>query len=245
MRHRKPSPRKIVRFREELLKWAAVHGRDYPWRRTRDVYRLLVAELMLRRTRSDQVAAVYRRFLGRFPTLQSLASARDREVKHLLYPLGLEHRADQMASFAAEARARYGRGLPSNPDELREIRGVGHYVANAVACFSTGEPVSFIDVNVARVLGRVFGLPNAVDWRYADSRTRRKLIETATRCVPERDPRTYHYALLDFGATVCRPTPACPDCPMHRVRICDYCREGGSSSRWARSSRRRVPAAPP
>lgn len=224
MPSRKPSEHKILRFRQELLKWAATHGREYPWRKTRDAYRILVAELMLRRTRSEQVASVYSRFVKRFPTLDSLAASPKTTVKRVLYPLGLEHRADQMASFAAEAMARYGRRLPASPVELRQIRGVGDYVANAVACFSASTPLPFVDVNVARVLGRVFGVPRAVDWRYADVRTRRALISIASRCVPTDDPRTYHYALLDFGATVCRPNPSCPECPMQRARICDYCR---------------------
>lgn len=221
---RTPTTRKIRRFREELFRWAAVHGRDYPWRHTRDVYRLLVAELMLRRTRSAQVVPIYSRFVETFPTLETLASAPRRTVKRALYSLGLEHRAEQMAAFAAEARAKYGGTLPSTPGELQRIQGVGDYVSKAVACFSSNAPLPFVDVNVARVLGRVFGLEKAVNWRYADVRTRKALVNIASRCVPSKQPGAYHYALLDFGALICRPTPSCPDCPMHRARICSHCR---------------------
>ncbi len=225
MGRRAPTDRKIQQFRDQLLTWAAEHGRDFPWRHTRDPYRLLIAELMLRRTRSDQVARVYPEFLNRYPTLAQLAGAAWVEVKEILYPLGLEHRAEQVASFAAEAVENYGERLPSRPDELRRIRGVGHYVANAVACFAGDSSAPFVDVNVARVLGRVFGLAEAVDWRYADATARRQLVGIAGRCVSGADPRTYHYALLDFGALVCGPLPACPDCPMHRARICEHCRK--------------------
>ena len=199
---------------------------------------------MLRRTRSDQVAPVYSRFVEKFPTLESLASASKSTVKRALYPLGLEHRADQMAGFAAEARAKYGEKLPAAPDQLQRIRGVGDYVARAVACFSRNAPLPFVDINVARVLGRVFGLEKAVDWRYADAGTRRALVRTASRCVPPDKPRTYHFALLDFGAIVCRPGPACPDCPMHRARICTYCQEKHPKRPRTKPSLGKSPGAP-
>jgi A/G-specific adenine glycosylase len=139
-----------------LLDWYAAHGRDLPWRRTRDPYRVLVSEIMLQQTQVDRVIPKYRQFLRRYPTLGRLAGADARDVRRLWYPLGYNARPFRLHQIAREAVARYGGRLPDRAEDLRRLPGVGRYTAGAVLAFAYGRDVAVLDTNVRRVLGRVF-----------------------------------------------------------------------------------------
>jgi len=207
---------KIRRFQDTLLRWFSKGQRTFAWRRRRTPYRVLVAELMLRRTQAVQVEPVFRRFLKRFPTMQSLARARLASIRRELKPLGLEWRADNVVKLAREIQRRFRGRVPTDKGDLLSLPGVGPYVAGAVRCFALGQPEPLIDTNVVRVIGRFFGLS-----LQGEARRRKEMIEAATECVPRRRPADYHYALLDFAAAVCTARcPRCQNCPL-RVR-CDY-----------------------
>src|SRR2546426_1380767 len=150
--------RNASRFRRLLLSWVQSNLREYPWRRERDRFRLLLSEMMLRRTRADQVVPVYECVAQRYPSAEELAVAPTEELRALLYPLGLEWRADNIVSMVREVVERYNGEVPGTKDEMMSLPGVGDYVASAVACFAKGEPTPIIDTNVVRVLGRLFGL---------------------------------------------------------------------------------------
>jgi A/G-specific adenine glycosylase len=216
---------KAKRFRTILMRWAKRHGRRFPWRRTSDPYKTLVAEMMLQRTRSEQVAPVYKQFLARYPAVGDLARANQDEVDGALRPLGLAFRSRtfvQLAKVVLENRAGC---IPARAEEVVVLPGVGPYVASALDAFLTGRRLAVIDANVARVISRVFGIGRP-DWRYARAHERREIFEVATACIGRVSPRAYHYALLDFAAKVCTAVrPACPDCPMHRAGICAHCKD--------------------
>jgi A/G-specific adenine glycosylase len=199
----------IRSLRRRLLAWFVRKGRSYPWRRTRDPYSVLVAELMLRRTRADQVLPVYRRFLAEFPTLKALSSARLRDLRRILSPLGLVWRTQNFVALSRLARHRGLHQLPAY-DGLLELPGVGPYVANAVECFARRKPLPVVDTNVVRVLGRYFGCVAR-----GEMRRNRGFIDFAQQCLDRISPREYNWALLDLGATVCTSTrPRCPLCPL-------------------------------
>lgn len=217
--------RKAKVFRATLMRWARGHGRSFPWRETSDPYAALVAELMLQRTRSDQVVPVYRRFMTTFPTVLSLAGAPLDEVRGVLRPLGLAFRARLFGELARAVVRDHEGNVPVKAEDAVRLPGAGPYTATAVDVFLGRRRIPLIDANVARVIGRVFRAGRA-DWRHATAEERRVVVELAALCMGRSDPRAYHYALLDFAAKVCAPRkPACPDCPMHRVRICAYCKE--------------------
>jgi len=137
-----------------LLAWFARHGRDLPWRRTRDPYRVLVSEFMLQQTQVSRVTEYYPRFLERFPDLGSLARAPARAVREAWDGLGYYARARNLHSLA---RTVAGSGvLPDDPAELIKLPGVGRYTAGAVATFAYEKPVAAVDTNVARVIRRAF-----------------------------------------------------------------------------------------
>jgi A/G-specific adenine glycosylase len=131
-----------------LLAWFAEHGRDLPWRRTRDPYAILVSEVMLQQTQVARVVPRYRAWLERWPTVETLAAAPLSDVIRAWQGLGYNRRAVNLHR-AAERIARDGW-----PEDLTALPGVGRYTADALAAFALGRPVLPVDTNVARVLAR-------------------------------------------------------------------------------------------
>lgn len=203
----------VVHFRQSLLQWWNDGGaRSYPWRQNRTLYRTLIAELMLRRTRADQVVAVYEEFLQKFPDLESAAGANDETLHRILKSLGLKWRADTVIDCLRTAFARYGNDLPADREQLQQLPGIGDYVSAAVVCFADNQTVTLIDINVVRVLARLTGREY-----HAETRREPKMRALATACVDSERPAEYHYALLDFGALVCTArSPRCPVCPLYQ-----------------------------
>ncbi len=208
---RKPDRRTVRKFQRRLLDWYAAHGRDLPWRRTRDPYRVLVSEIMLQQTQVDRVIPKYRQFLRRYPTLARLAGADAHDVRELWYPLGYNARPFRLHQIAREAVASYGGRLPDRAEELRRLPGVGRYTAGAVLAFAYGRDVAVLDTNVRRVLGRVFlGARRA-----ARARGEKVFWDLAEVLVPRGRGYDFNQALMDFGATWCSPRkPKCTPCPM-------------------------------
>ena len=200
------------RFREGLLRWYARHQRDLPWRRTRDPYHVLVSEIMLQQTQVDRVIPKYHEFLGRYPTLEALATADVAEVTRTWYPLGYNIRPVHLHGIAREAVARYGGRLPADDKALRAMKGIGRYTAGAVRSFAYGARAPILDTNVRRVLGRVF---HGVDGRRVSTASLWKLAE---QVLPRARVYDFNQALMDFGATWCTARkPLCLPCPMRRL----------------------------
>ena len=136
---------------DALLDWFRAHGRDLPWRRTRDPYAILVSEVMLQQTQVARVVPRYLAFLERWPTVESLAAASPAEVIREWQGLGYNRRALNLHGAALRIAAK------GWPDDLTELPGVGRYTADAVARFAHGRPVLPVDTNVRRVLERTGG----------------------------------------------------------------------------------------
>lgn len=196
-----------------LLEWHLKNRRIFPWRCSRDPYRVLVAELMLQRTQARQVGPVFETFVRRFPRP---TNASEKEVSEIIKPLGLAHRAPR---FAALMKKLSESGLvPDKMEELLVLPGVGRYVAGAVLCFGFGKDVAIVDVNVARVLSRVFRLKPR-----GRPQNDKRMLELAEKLVPRRRGPQYNEALLDFAALVCRPTPQHGGCPL--TGLCAFYQE--------------------
>ena len=198
-------------FRRKLLAWYRAAARDLPWRRTRDPYRILVSEFMLQQTQVSRVLDYYDRFLTTYPSLEALARARPRAVREAWDGLGYYRRAANLHRLAREVVGRHGGVVPSEPDELRRLPGVGPYTAGAVAAFAYERPAPAVDTNSARVLGRVFGC-----------RTAKHARTTAQRLQPRRGKTAWMFnqALMELGALVCTArAPKCGECPVNR--LCD------------------------
>jgi A/G-specific adenine glycosylase len=198
-------------FRRRLLQWYRQHGRDLPWRKTRDPYRILVSEVMLQQTQVDRVLPKYQEWLERYPSFDALATAPVAEVVRTWYPLGYNIRPRRLHSIAREAVERYGGALPEDEDALRSFKGIGAYTAGAVRSFAFGKRAAILDTNVARVLRRVFVDKGARRERGMD----KQLWEISRIVLPHRHVFDFNQALMDFGATLCSARkPQCLICPL-------------------------------
>jgi A/G-specific adenine glycosylase len=182
-----------------LLEWYERVRRPLPWRSTRDPYALLVSEVMLQQTQALRVVPYYERWLERFPDAGALASAPVRDVLSLWSGLGYNRRALALQKAACVVAAS---GWPS---DLTVLPGVGPYTAAAVSSFAWDAQVAAVDTNVRRVLSRRDGV----------DLTPRALSARAQSLVPSGQAATFNQAMMELGATVCRPrAPVCEACPV-------------------------------
>ncbi|HEY7408626.1 MAG TPA: hypothetical protein VH638_10195 [Gemmatimonadaceae bacterium] len=203
------------RFGRRLRNWFRANGRDLPWRRTRDPYRILVSELMLQQTQVARVLERYDEFLREFPTLGSVARARPARVMEAWEGLGYYARARNLHALARTVEDGEG-ALPSDPAELRRLPGIGAYTAGAVASFAYERRAPLVDTNVARVLRRVFA--PRLDPRTA--RGQRMLWAIAEAVLPRtgRAAWVHNQAVMELGALICTARVArCDVCPVRSV----------------------------
>ncbi len=198
------------------------HGRDFPWRHKETTpFGILVAEMLLRQTQAVQVAAIWPLLLERYPGSRELAVADPGALVELLTPLGLGNQRAKALQEMSSVLIRKHRGrVPRRIDALLALPHVGLYAAHATACFAFGQRVPVVDVNVLRVLGRVF------DEKYGlDNRRAPKAWETARSIMPSKGPaREHNYGMLDFSALICTPRkPLCRECPLNGK--CAWCWE--------------------
>ncbi len=202
---------RLARFQRALLAWYRRHGRDLPWRRTRDPYAILVSEIMLQQTQVRRVLEYYPRFLARYPTVADLAAASEPAVRDSWDGLGYYRRASNLRRAAQLVAERYGGRFPAEVATLQQLPGIGRYTAGAVATFAFGQDAPILDTNAARVLARVFGHGRR------RGRTRR-LWALASATIPRGRGYDFNQAIMDLGALVCRARrPACPVCPVRKA----------------------------
>jgi A/G-specific adenine glycosylase len=196
-------------FHRALLAWYDQNGRKLPWRGKRPVpYRVWISEIMLQQTRVAAVLDYYKRFLIRFPCVQTLAAASEADVLTAWSGLGYYRRARMLHVAAKKIVTEHGGKFPSNAEGLRTLPGIGRYTAAAIASICFREPTAVVDGNVERVLLRQTGRceSNPPDhWGLANA-----------LLAPER-PGDFNQAMMELGALVCTPkTPQCPVCPVRK-----------------------------
>ncbi len=208
--------KRVHEFRKRIIEWGKRNIIEYPWRKTRNPYRILIAEMLLHRTRSEQVVPLYMKFLERFPSIEHLSRADYEEVEKILRPAGLRWRIRQIYRMAQVIAERYGYRIPEDYDDLKSLPGVSDYIASAVRCFAFEYPEPILDTNTVRIAGRVFGL------RISDSSRRSKKFRKIMEIVLDKEnPKLFNYSLIDFGKLVCRARePLCRKCPV--MHICEY-----------------------
>jgi A/G-specific adenine glycosylase len=210
-----PLPRHAAEFRRRLLRWFRRHGRDLPWRRTRDPYRVLVSEFMLQQTQVSRVEAYYHRFLERYPTVEALAGAEPSMVRESWAGLGYYRRAANLHLLARTVVEEHAGVIPADPAVLVSLPGVGRYTAGAIASFAYERPTPAIDTNVARVIRRAFH--PKLSGRAAE----RRLWQTGAAILPRRrglPAWAFNQAIMELGALVCTAREArCVECPVRAV----------------------------
>ncbi len=200
------APSGIMELRRCLLAWYDARARDLPWREDTDPYRVWVSEVMLQQTRVEAVIPYYLRWMERFPSVERLAAAPEEEVMGAWAGLGYYSRARNLHRAAREVRERHGGVLPSDPEALRALPGVGEYTVGAVGSIAFGLPLPAVDGNVRRVLARLGDEPDP---------TPAVLRRWAVALVDPERPGDFNQALMELGATVCTPrNPLCGECPV-------------------------------
>ncbi len=199
------------KFRERLRAWFRRHGRDLPWRRTRDPYAILVSEMMLQQTTVAAVVPYYERWMKRFPAVGELAAAEESEVLALWQGLGYYRRARNLHAAAKVVAQDLAGNFPRDYEGLRSLPGVGDYTAQAVRAFAYDEAVPVLDANVIRVVARLFEIRTPVDSAKGLVRVREKLEEL----LPTKGGHEFVSAVMELGALVCRAgRPDCLLCPV-------------------------------
>ncbi|HLW04233.1 MAG TPA: A/G-specific adenine glycosylase [Azoarcus sp.] len=201
-----------TRFAARLLEWHVTHGRhDLPWQATRAPYHVWLSEIMLQQTRVETVIPYYRRFLERFPDLDTLAAAPVEDVLALWSGLGYYARARNLHKAARIVIETHNGRFPRQADQIATLPGIGRSTAAAIAAFCFNERGAILDGNVKRVLCRVFGIEGFPGERKVET----TLWTLAESLLPEKNIGTYIQAQMDLGATVCtRGRPACERCPF-------------------------------
>jgi A/G-specific adenine glycosylase len=211
MYHPLPLPTsEIAAVRNNLLAWGGHNLRDFPWRVTRDPYAVLVAEVLLHRTRALQVVPVYLKFITRYPDVETLAAANLEDLDRLLRPLGLRWRVPLLKDMAEQLIEAFDGQIPPSPEPLQMLPGVGPYIASATTCFAFDKPEIILDTNTVRILGRLTDTP-VTD----SSRRSKKFRDMMWDLIDQNHPRLFNLSLLDLAARVCTPTmPKCSSCPL-------------------------------
>ncbi|EIT84668.1 A/G-specific adenine glycosylase [Fictibacillus macauensis ZFHKF-1] len=201
----------IEAFREDLISWYKDNKRDLPWRKDQDPYKVWVSEIMLQQTRVDTVIPYFQRFLAQFPTLEHLAQAEEEKVLKAWEGLGYYSRVRNLQTAVKEVSTSYGGQVPSSPEKISKLKGVGPYTAGAILSIAYGIPEPAVDGNVMRVLSRILIVEDDI----AKAKTR-VLFETLVReLISKEDPSSFNQALMELGALICTPqSPACLLCPV-------------------------------
>ena len=197
-----------------LLTWYETRGRRLRFRETADPWAILVSEVMLQQTQVSRVEVAWASFMATFPTPRDLAEATPAAVLRAWAGLGYNRRAVNLQRAARAICTLHGERVPSSVEELEALPGVGGYTARAVAAIAFGVPVAAIDTNLRRVLGRVL---IGHGWRGdpGEPLAAAELQRRADELVERRAPGAWTYALMDIGATICRPqAPDCGACPL-------------------------------
>jgi len=205
-------------LRAAILDWYGANGRALPFRLTSDPYAVLVSEVMAQQTQISRVSEAWSAFLAAFPTIRSLAEAEPADVLRAWRGLGYNRRALNLWRAARVVVEEFDGELPRDLAALERLPGVGRYTARAVAAIAFGRPVGAVDTNVRRVLARAVGGSRDA---FADA----ELQVLADESVPAGRAAEWTHALMDVGATFCRPAPRCDECPARGA--CRYAATGG------------------
>lgn len=194
------------------MQWHRRHNtREMPWKGEKDPYKIWLSEVILQQTRVAQGMQYYHNFTSRYPTIRALAAAPDQEVFKLWEGLGYYNRCKNLLFTARQIVNEMDGRFPDQYETLLALKGVGPYTAAAIASFAYNLPHAVVDGNVFRVLARYFGMDEPID----SAGGKQLFTKLAQKVLAKKEAALYNQAIMDFGATVCKPVaPACSSCPL-------------------------------
>ena len=195
----------------KLLDWYQVYKRDFPWRQTKDPYKIWLSEIIMQQTRTQQGLPYYNAFVSSFPCVADLAKASEEQVLKLWQGLGYYSRARNLHATAKVLYHQYDSVFPTSFQGLMALKGVGDYTASAIASIAYDLPEAVVDGNVYRVYARFFGIDLAVP----SSAAFKRFKDIAQQALFVQDPGTFNQAVMELGALICTPKkPSCATCPL-------------------------------
>ena len=210
------------KFTSLLMQWhKKTNRRAMPWKGEKDPYKIWLSEVILQQTRVEQGWQYYERFIEKYPTIQQLAKAKDEAIFKLWEGLGYYNRCKNLLFTARFVATTLNGKFPQTYDEIVSLKGIGPYTAAAISSFAYNLPYAVVDGNVFRVLSRVFAIETAID----STNGKKEFTQLAEKVLDKINPGEYNQAIMDFGATVCKPIAAlCSSCVLQK--ICVACKEG-------------------
>lgn len=209
-------------FTCQLVDWHRFENkRQLPWKEETDPYKIWLSEIILQQTRAAMGLRYYEAFILKYPTIVDLAAAPDEEVFKLWEGLGYYSRCRNLLATARFISSELNGIFPSAYEEILSLKGVGPYTAAAIASFGFNLPHAVVDGNVFRVLSRCFGISTPID----STEGKKVFTSLANDVLDKKEPAKYNQAIMDFGATICKPiSPVCKECPMQNG--CDAYQSG-------------------
>lgn len=200
-----------MNFTNILTHWYSVNKRSLPWRETKNPYNIWLSEIIMQQTQIKQGLPYYETFVNHFPTVFDLADAEEEQVLKLWQGLGYYSRARNLHTAAKYIAKELNGIFPSTYSELIKLKGVGDYTASAIASISYNEPEAVVDGNVYRVLSRFYGIDTPIN----STEGIKTFKSLATSLINHDHPGDYNQAVMEFGATQCKPkNPYCIVCPI-------------------------------
>lgn len=208
------SNQSAILFSKKLIAWhIRENNRMMPWKGIKDPYKIWLSEIILQQTRVEQGLSYYNKFLNAYPNIQELTYAKESEVFKLWEGLGYYSRCRNLLKTAKIICENYQGQFPENYHELLALPGVGPYTAAAIASFAFEKPQAVVDGNVYRVLSRYFGIEEDIDV----AEGKKRINSIAQKLIQYAPPSLFNQAIMDFGATVCKPALAsCVICPFKK-----------------------------
>ena len=199
-------------FTISILNWSRTNFRQFFWRKNAlTPFQILIIEILLERTRADSVEHIGKYFIKKYPNAKSLLKADFNEVEKLIRPLGLfRKRIKAIKNISEIIVSKYDGIVPEEYDTLIQLPFIGRYTASAILCFAFNKKYAIVDSNIARIIVRYFNIKK----KNIKLENFNELWEIANRLVPEKQFKTYNWTLIDLGATICKKTPICSECPL-------------------------------
>lgn len=223
-------------MQQHLLPWFKANKRSMPWRNNRTPYRVWISELMLQQTRVDQVIPYFTRFMKRFPSLRSLATASQEEVLKQWEGLGYYSRARNLHKAAILIQIEHAGRFPDTAEAISNLPGIGPYTTAAIGSIAFNLNLAVLDGNVIRVLSRLMAYPT-------DTRTtkaKQELQQLADALLIEGEAGDCNEAFMELGATLCSPSsPTCSDCPLQAVCLAQ--KSGSPTNYPIKAPKKKVP----
>lgn len=190
-----------------VFAWVTPRLRQLPWRDERDPWKILVSEIMLQQTSVQRVLGKWEAFIAEFPEVRTCAEAELGDVLRMWQGLGYPRRARNLHRAARVIVSEHAGRVPKSLDDLISLPGVGPYTARAVMAFAFEDDAAVVDTNIARVMRRLTG----------EGLSARSTQVAADELLPEGESWLWNQAMMDLGATVCKPRPLCAQCPVEHL----------------------------